>query len=73
MSARARAERIEFRTTSDLRRLVERAVDALDTTLTDCAEASLVFAAQRVMAERDTFTLSEDARAEWEASNARRC
>ncbi len=68
---RARAERIEFRTTPALRRLVERAVDASDTTLTDFAEASLVFAAQRVMADRDTFTLSEDAAAEWEAINAR--
>lgn len=34
-------------------------------------DASLVLAAQRVMADRDTFTLSEDAAAEWEAINAR--
>ncbi len=70
-TARARAERIEFRTTPELRRLIERAVDASDTTLTGFAEASLVFAAQRVMADRDVFTLSEDAAAEWEAINAR--
>ncbi|MFP4148788.1 MAG: DUF1778 domain-containing protein [Nitriliruptoraceae bacterium] len=70
-TARARAERIEFRTTPHLRRLVERAADASATTLTDFAEASLVFAAQRVMADRDTFVLPEDAAAEWEAVNAR--
>lgn len=70
-TARARAERIEFRTTPELRRLVERAVDASESTLTDFAEASLVFAAQRVMADRDTFVLSEDAAADWEAVNAR--
>lgn len=68
-TARASAERIEFRTTPELRRLVERAVDASDSTLTDFAEASLVFAAQHVMADRDTFALSEDAAAEWEALN----
>lgn len=39
-TARARAERIEFRTTPELRRLVERAVDASDSTLTDFAEAA---------------------------------
>ncbi len=70
-TARARGERIEFRTTPELRRLVERAVEASDSTLTEFAEASLVFAAQRVMADRDTFVLSEEAAAEWEAVNAR--
>ncbi len=70
-TARARAERIEFRTTPELRRLVERAVDASDSTLTEFAEASLVLAAQRVMADRDTFALSEAAAAEWETINAR--
>ena len=69
-TARVRVERIEFRTTPELRRLVERAVDASDTTLTDFAEASLLSAAQRVMADRHTFVLSEDAAAEWEAINA---
>lgn len=70
-TARARAERIEFRTTPDPRRLVERAVDASDTTPTDFAEASLLFAAQRVMADLDTFALTEHAAAEWEGINAR--
>jgi uncharacterized protein (DUF1778 family) len=70
-TARARAERIEFRTTPEVRHLVERAVEASDSNLTDFAEASLVLAAQRIMADRDTFVLPEDAAAEWEAINAR--
>ncbi|MGI9018516.1 MAG: DUF1778 domain-containing protein [Euzebya sp.] len=70
-TARARAERIEFRTTLEVRRLVDRAVEASDSNLTDFAEASLVLAAQRVMADRDTFVLADDVTAEWEAINAR--
>ena len=46
-------------------------MDASECTLTDFAGASLLFAAQRVMADRDLFVLSEDAAAEWEAVNAR--
>ena len=49
---RARDERIEFRTTAEARRLVERAVEASGSNLTDFAESSLVLAAQRVMADR---------------------
>ncbi|MEX2619647.1 MAG: DUF1778 domain-containing protein [Egibacteraceae bacterium] len=68
---RARDERIEFRTTRELRRLVERAVAASGSNLTDFAESSLVLAAQRVMADREHFALSERAAAEWEAINSR--
>lgn len=68
---RARGERIEFRTTPEVRRLVERAVEASGSNLTDFAETSLVVAAQRVMADRVQFVLSERAAAEWEAVNAR--
>lgn len=70
-TTRARAERIEFRTTPEVRRLIERAVEASDSNLTDFAEASLVLAAQRVMADRESFVLSEGVAAEWEAINAR--
>lgn len=70
-TARARAGRIAFRTTPELRRLIERAVDASEGTLSDVAESSLLFAAQRVLAERDTFVLAEAAASEWEAINAR--
>jgi len=71
-TARTRGERIEFRTTPEVRRLVERAVEAADSNLTDFAEASLLHAAQRVMADRDRFLLSDRAAAEWDAVNARR-
>jgi uncharacterized protein (DUF1778 family) len=70
-TVRARAERLEFRTTPEVRRLVERAVEASGSNMTDFAEASLVLAAQRLMADRDTFALAEDAAAEWEAINDR--
>lgn len=68
---RARGERIEFRTTPQVRRLVERAVEASGSNLTDFAEASLVHAAQRVMADRTRFVLSEEAAREWDAINDR--
>jgi uncharacterized protein (DUF1778 family) len=68
---RARGERIEFRTTPQVRRLVERAVEASGSNLTDFAEASLVQAAQRVMADRTQFVLSEEAAREWDAINDR--
>jgi uncharacterized protein (DUF1778 family) len=69
--ARTRDERIEFRTTVEARRLVDRAVAASGTNLTDFAERSLVTAAQRVMADRDRFELPARAGAQWEAINAR--
>lgn len=71
MIARAREDRIEFRTTPEIRRLIERAVEASGGSLTDFAEESLTVAAQRVLADRDRFELPADALAEWEAINAR--
>lgn len=70
-TARARAERIEFRTRPEVRHLVDRAVEASGSNLTDFAEASLVLAAQRIMANRDRFVLSDPTAAEWDAINAR--
>lgn len=69
--ARARVERIEFRTTPEVRRVVERAVEASGANLTAFAESSLVLAAQRVMADRDRFVLSDRAAADRDAVNAR--
>lgn len=71
MPDRARKDRIELRTTPDVRSLIDRAVKASGTSLTDFAEASLVAAAQRVLADRDRFALSPEALAEWDAINAR--
>lgn len=70
-TTRARRERIEFRTTQEVRRLVERAVEVSGGSLTEFAEASLVRAAQRVMADRERFVISERAAEEWEAINDR--
>ena len=70
-TTRARDERIEFRTNPEVRRLVERAVEASGSNLTDFAESSLVLAAQRVMADRERFVLSQRTAAEWEAINSR--
>lgn len=70
-TTRARRERIEFRTTPQVRRLVERAVEASGSNLTEFAETSLVQAAQRIMADRERFVLSGRAVEEWEAINAR--
>lgn len=71
MTTRTREERIEFRTTSEVRRLVDRAVKASGSNLTDFAEASLTVAAQRVLADRDRFALPKEAREAWEAINDR--
>lgn len=71
MATRTRDQRIEFRTTAEVRKLVDRAVETTGTPLTDFAEASLVQAAQRVLADRDRFELSEPAAAEWERINSR--
>ena len=69
--ARARGERIQFRTTSETFDLVMHAVTTSGTTITDFAESSLVEAAQRVLADRQTFELSPDALAAWERVNDR--
>lgn len=70
-ASRTRTDRIEFRTSTEARRLIERAVEAEGGTLTDFAETNLVVAAQRVLADRDKFSLSAEASAEWEALNER--
>lgn len=70
-TARARSERLEFRTSTEVRRLVERAAEASGSNLTEFAETSLVLAAQRVLADRERFVLSDIAAAEWEEINDR--
>lgn len=71
MGHRVKDERIEFRTTTAVRKLIERAVRVSGTRLTDFAESSLVSAAQRVLANRTQFTLTEAQLSQWEAINAR--
>jgi len=69
--ARLRDDRIEFRTTRSTRQAIERAVAVSETSLTEFAETNLMLAAQRVLADRERFTLSDDAAQEWEAINDR--
>ncbi len=71
MTTRTRKDRIEFRTTAEVRQLIESAVKVTGGNLTDFAELSLTVAAQRVLADRDRFALSSQALAEWEAINSR--
>lgn len=71
-SARRRSERLEVRTTPEERALIDRAVSAAGTDLTDFVVANLTIAAQRVLADRTEFALDADARAAWEAVNRRR-
>lgn len=68
---RAREERIEFRTTVEVRDLVDRALEVSGNSMTEFAESSLVLAARRVMADRDRFILSEEAGTTWDAINDR--
>jgi uncharacterized protein (DUF1778 family) len=70
-TSRVRSDRIEFRTSPETRRLIDRAVDATGGTLTEFAENNLVVAAQRVLADRNRFALSPEALAEWVALNER--
>lgn len=69
---RRRSRRLELRTTADERELIDRAVAATDTDLTEFVVANAVEAARRVLADRDRFELDASAVAEWDAINARR-
>jgi len=68
---RIRSERIEVRTTVEDRALIDSAVAASDTDLTEFVISNLRLAAQRVLADRAEFTLAPDARAAWDALNRR--
>jgi uncharacterized protein (DUF1778 family) len=71
MTTRTRKDRIELRTTPAVRELIDRAVKASGSTLTEFAEASLTAAAERILADQDRFALSAKAITEWETINAR--
>jgi uncharacterized protein (DUF1778 family) len=68
---RTRTERIEVRTTAEDRALIDSAVAASDTDLTEFVISNLRIAAQRVLADRNGFTLTPDARDAWDALNRR--
>ncbi len=72
METRRRSRRLELRTTADERELIERAVAVTGTDLTEFVVVNAVDAARRILADRERFELDDEARAAWEAINARR-
>jgi len=69
---RTRSERLEVRTTPEDRALIDRAVAASGTDLTDFVISNLTVASRRVLADRTEFVLDPEARAAWEEINRRR-
>ncbi len=69
---RRRSRRLELRTTPAERDLIDRAAALTETDLTEFVVATAVEAARRALADRDRFELDDEARAAWEAINARR-
>jgi uncharacterized protein (DUF1778 family) len=63
---------MDLRTTAEERDLIDRAVAATGTDLTDFVVTHAYEAAQRVLADRDRFQLDASTLEEWEAVNARR-
>lgn len=70
-TTRTRNRRLEIRTTTQERDLIDRAAEATGTDLTTFVVAQLTDAARRVLADRDQFVLSADAAAEWDKINRR--
>jgi uncharacterized protein (DUF1778 family) len=66
-----RNARIALRATTADRELILRAAEASNMRLSEYALSHLVTDSRRVLADRSEFTLSPEARAEWEAINAR--
>lgn len=69
---RTRSERLEVRTTPEDRALIDRAVAASGTDLTDFVISNLTVASRRVLADRTEFVLDPESRAAWEKINSRR-
>ncbi len=69
--ARRRSRRLEVRTTPEERTLIDRAVAASGTDLTDFVVTSLTITARRVLADRTEFVLDPDSQSAWEEVNQR--
>jgi uncharacterized protein (DUF1778 family) len=69
--SRRRNRRLELRATPDERDLIDRAVAATGSDVTEFVVGNAVEAARRVLADRDQFALPADAIEAWEAINAR--
>lgn len=70
-TTRTRDRRLEVRTTSEERELINRAAEASGTDLTSFVIEHLTDAARQVLADRDRFVLDADAAAEWDRINRR--
>lgn len=68
---RRRSERLEVRTTPEDRALIDSAVAASQTDLTEFVVTNLTIAARRVLADRSAFVLDADAQQAWEKINRR--
>lgn len=68
---RTRDRRLEVRTTTEERDLIDRAAEATGTDLTSFVIEHLTDAARQVLADRHHFTLDADAAAEWNRINRR--
>lgn len=68
--SRRRSRRMDLRTTPEERELIERAVAATGTDLTEFVVSHAYDAARRVLADRDRFELGPAAQEAWEAVNA---
>ena len=69
--SRRRSRRLELRTTPDERDLIDRAVAASDTDVTEFVVSNAVEAARRVLADRDQFDMDGKAVEAWDSINAR--
>ena len=69
---RKRSERLEVRTTPEDRALIDSAVAASKTDLTEFVVANLTVAARRVLADRSEFVLDSESQQAWENINRRR-
>lgn len=69
---RLRSERLEVRTTREERAVIDRAVAAQGSDLTEFVISNLTVAARRVLADRTDFRLDAEGAQAWEAINRRR-
>lgn len=72
VAKRKRSERLEVRTTPEDRALIDSAVAASRTDLTEFVVANLTVAARRVLADRSEFILDSESQRAWENINRRR-
>lgn len=70
-TTRTRDRRLEVRTTTQERDLIDRAAEASGTDLTSFVVEQLTDAARRILADRDQFALTAEAAAEWDRINRR--